>query len=1375
MADEERQPETAEQTPPTRRRWRRVAGRVLAVLVALVAGVLVSVLTVDLGPTLRTRAEKAGSNYVHRPMHIGKLSAKLIPGVFVVEDIVIEGLTPQDRPWLKAKKITVNLPWWTIFTRKLTIESIDMTDWEMVVESWSGGRHNFPSFGDKNKKKGPSRFTTTLRSVVAARGQFIYDDHSTPWDVAARNLTVAVYRSATNYRGRASFSNGDVKIQSYERFRLDMQSQFAIDKGIVHFDRIDLDSEGARSVLDGDVDMGRWPEQLYRITSHIDFPTQKRIFFHNDRFNVSGQGDFTGTFHLFKGGRELKGTFDSPVAGVRFGLDPRASEWTFPKLHGSVLWLPERFDVTDTTCELYGGTARFNYLMGPLGEKDHPARAVWDVQYRDVDLARLTDFLGTEGIRIAGRATGRNRLEWPLGKWALKRGGGEITAVASGGTAVMTRQIPEERLAQEIAHAPEAGPFNSHAPLGYVPIAGHVVYRLDPEWITLDEGWTATPKTYVEFQGRTAYAERSRIPFHVTSLDWQESDRVLAGIMTAFGSPTGATPIGGYGEFDGVMIGAFSKPRVEGVFTGDRMRAWDVLWGRGTADIVVENSYALVSKSEIASGDSVITAEGKFSLGYPRKDKGEEIDARVRLTRRPLADLRHAFELDDYPVDGVASGEYHLYGNYETPFGFGTLLVENGVAYGETFEKATASLRFEGNGVRLDGISITKGAGTVTGAAWVGWAGDYSFNADGRRIAVESLRTVAFPKAPLSGLMQFNATGAGTFAAPRYDVKVSVADLFAGEEGIGQVNANLALRNELLVITLEAASPRLVVSGSGRIALTPEMDAEMTLRFDKTSLDPYIRFFQPQMSPFTTAIAGGTVRVVGELTDIDHLVVDTRVEDLDLKLFDYRLRNEGPIELSLDRHVLNIQRFKLAGEETELTLDGDIAFDENRIAVSASGDANLGILQGFFRDIRSSGSAALKAEITGPLEKPVFAGSATLTNGRIRYFSLPHSLEAINGRLSFDAAGVRLDDVKARLGGGNVTFGGRIALNGFALGDLSLTAVGEQMHLRYPEGFRSVVDADLALRGPVTAPVLSGAVRIRDAVWSRRIDANVDIFSLTRGSAQPIAGPAAPSTFPLRLDVHIVAPPGSLRVETGLLHLASSADLQLQGTYDRPLLFGRADIERGDLVLEGNRYVVTRGSVDFFNRARIEPFFDVEAEARIRVPSQTYRITIGVNGTYPRPMTVSLNSDPPLPQVDILSLMLGQTTNVENAELRSLQAGAAQASEQQLLQAAGARLLTGALSAPVGRAVEQTFGIDTVQITPMFGTGENDPLTASARLIIGKRISNRAYITFARALGTASRDQILVLEYDQSDTLGWVLTQNGDRTFALDFRVRRRF
>ena len=112
------------------------------------------------------------------------------------------------------------------------------------------------------------------------------------------------------------------------------------------------------------------------------------------------------------------------------------------------------------------------------------------------------------------------------------------------------------------------------------------------------------------------------------------------------------------------------------------------------------------------------------------------------MTRRPLADLRHAFSLDDYPVEGIVSGEYHLYGKYQTPFGFGRLDIDKGVAYGETFDVATSSLRFEGAGVRLDGIDITKSTGSVTGAAWVGWDGNYSFNADGARIPVESLVSV---------------------------------------------------------------------------------------------------------------------------------------------------------------------------------------------------------------------------------------------------------------------------------------------------------------------------------------------------------------------------------------------------------------------------------------------------------------------------------------------------------------------------------------------------------------------------------------------------------------------------------------------------------
>src|SRR5512132_1610975 len=169
------------------------------------------------------------------------------------------------------------------------------------------------------------------------------------------------------------------------------------------------------------------------------------------------------------------------------------------------------------------------------------------------------------------------------------------------------------------------------------------------------------------------------------------------------------------------MLNSFSRPRIEGTFAGEHMRAFDVEWGAAKGGIVIENSYADANDVVITAGGSSIFADGRFSLGYPRSDQGEEINARVRLIRRPVADLRHAFALDDYPVDGLLSGEFHVFGPYTRPFGFGTLAIVEGMAYGEPFDTATSSLRLEGDGVRLDNIVVVKGGGRGTGAAYVGW------------------------------------------------------------------------------------------------------------------------------------------------------------------------------------------------------------------------------------------------------------------------------------------------------------------------------------------------------------------------------------------------------------------------------------------------------------------------------------------------------------------------------------------------------------------------------------------------------------------------------------------------------------------------------
>jgi hypothetical protein len=1365
----------------------------LTVVVALVAASVVASITVDLGPVVRGKAEDAGSKYIERPLHIGSLSIRLLTGTVLVDNLTIDGLHPGDRPFFTAKQIAVALDWVPAFSLKpdITISSVEMTDWQMLVEKWEGA-HNFPRFNhDDGTPPGPKRLTTTLKYLRAYRGQFTFEDHETPWSVVCRNLDINM-GNLPKYHGTATFSGGTVTIQDFVPMSAKMKAQFVIDGPRIHLPRIDMDTDGATTVATGDVDMAHWPNQGYQVKSRVNFPRMRELFFKDEPWRISGTGDFTGSFRLAKNGndtdRELKGTFASELAGL--------NEYRFPGLYGSLRWTQHGFDVWDAGSQFYGGDAAFVYGIKPFGEKTKPSHR-FDATLTEVDLARFTDFEQLPGLRFAGRASLHNVLEWPSGRFSAHRGEGRLTVTPPPGVTPQTAAVDRLRptltfvdgslaaaRAADVDHARhEWGPF---APLplpAHLPLAAELAYRYGPDEVTIEQGRFVTERTHVTFYGTTAYGERSRLPFHVTSSDWQESDQVLAGIISDFGSPTGAVPFAGRGEFDGVMTGAFRAPRVEGLFTGEDLHAFDTLWGTGSAQIVVENKYVNVKDGVVGAGGSEIRADGLFALGYPREDRGEEINARIRVARRDLDSLRHAFGIDEYPVSGLLSGEFHLTGEYERPVGFGAMSIIDGVAYGEPFQDTTSALRFDGTGVRLDNLNLAKDTGTVTGAAFIGWDSTYSFNASGRRIPVERLAFLKFPRAPLSGLAEVTATGSGTFESPRNDFRFRVNDLFVGDEGVGQVSGALALRGAELSGEIDAASPRLAITGTGRIALTPQSDAELTFRFHDTSLDPYVRLFVPKLSPFTTAVVSGVVRVVGELADVDHLVVDGTIDALDMRLLDYGVKHAAPIRIALDRQQVRIEDLQLVGDDTRLRLSGAIDLKNDRIALKANGEANLGILQGFFRDVRGAGRAELTASIDGPLAQPQLSGSATISDGRIRHFAIPNALDAINGTVHFDPGGIRLDDVAATMGGGRVQFGGRIGFDGYMPAELDVTARGEDMHLRVPEGVRSVVDADLSLRGNFKAPTLGGTVTVKSALWNRRVDTPGSIFDLAsrRSAAASAAGGLveAATTVPLRFDIQLLMP-STLRVENNLARIVASADLTLRGTYDRPVIAGHADIDRGEVTFEGRRYRITHGTMDFANTTRVDPFFDVEAETNVRVPGQTYRVTAALTGTSDQ-LRWTLSSDPPLPTPDVLALLFSDArrTGTQDVapELRAL--NNPNQTQTDIITTRATQAITGGISSEVGKVVEQTFGVDTFQLTPSFidpYSQQTSRLNPTARLTIGKRISERVYLTFSRSLGTTTNDQIILLEIEESDRISWILSRNEDRqTYALEVRVRHVF
>ena len=177
-----------------------------------------------------------------------------------------------------------------------------------------------------------------------------------------------------------------------------------------------------------------------------------------------------------------------------------------------------------------------------------------------------------------------------------------------------------------------------------------------------------------------------------------------------------------------------------------------------------------------------------------------------------------------------------------------------------------------------------------------------------------------------------------------------------------------------------------------------------------------------------------------------------------------------------------------------------------------------------------------------------------------------------------------------------------------------------------------MLDADLRFFGDDDQQWLTGTVDVRQAVWTRRYDVASELLA---SDGAPLEG-APPSAGGVRYDVKVArpAPSGSTTTWPPCRRAPTS---RLQGSYRRPVVLGRAEIDRGRVYFQGNTYVIRRGTIDFTNPQKIDPLFDIEAETRVR----SYRVTLKVNGTLER-VYPTLTSDPPLRTVGILGLLAGR-------------------------------------------------------------------------------------------------------------------------------------
>ncbi len=563
-------------------------------------------------------------------------------------------------------------------------------------------------------------------------------------------------------------------------------------------------------------------------------------------------------------------------------------------------------------------------------------------------------------------------------------------------------------------------------------------------------------------------------------------------------------------------------------------------------------------------------------------------------------------------------------------------------------------------------------------------------------------------------------------------------------------------------------SARVDLALAGVVSAAAPYAAELTLSAQSTSLDPFLRAVRPALPATLALVASGQVLLHGPLETPAEIRAEAVVPDLQLLLPEFPLRAREPVRVTFSGGRLELADFHLAGEGTDLAVTGGVdVVGDGPIAVSARGQADLRALSLVTRRLRGTGAARLAVDVSGTRAAPRVLGTLDLEGAGLRVRGFPHGVEGLRGRVRFTERAAELEGVSGTLAGGRLTMEGQAAYPGGRLTSYDIRPTGRGLALRYPEGLRSLVDAELRLFGDAGKQWISGTIDVRQALYTKRYDVASELLGARRVLPLPEAASLEEGAL---LDLRVRAP-GTVRIDNNLATLAASADLAIQGTTRAPVVTGRAEIERGRLFFQGRTYVIQRGALDFVNPQRLDPLFDIEAETRIR----SYRVTLRVSGTLER-VTPTLTSDPPLSSLQILALLAGQ----DESEVANLTQAEARANQRNLAATGAATLAAGRLSESVGleREAERLFGLNRFSIDPSLLRGAGN--TATARVTVGKRMTPDLNVLYSQDL-RGTEERILAVEYALTDRFSLLLTRTDpgtaktgvERGWAFDVRIRQ--
>jgi translocation and assembly module TamB len=1334
--------------------------------------------------------------------------------------IIINGLRIANSPgavhpyFATAKQVIVTGGIDSFWGRKIRVGRVDVVEPHLFFEIYPTGAkltHNFPHWNSGPKSR-YEIYHLDLGDLNVQRGAFELLDRRHTITAAANDITSTIHVLSTEdlYTGVLSSPQFTLNIQDYLPIRAALRTQFRFTPDNLALQSVALEGgNDLRVFANGTVAPLSEGAYNLHLTSQIGLNRVREIFKVNKV--LDGIIDLDGTLKGKGGTMTLAGGWLSPKIS--------ADVYDLANVHGTMNITGDRAIIDVQRATYGGGNIAAHYALPTYAE---PYPMSIDLRYNGVSLEKLFADWGIKETGLRGGATGHLAYHWE--KDRVLAGAGEGTAtLAKNATAFSHAQYPiplggsadfaldngtvtfrKAQLVTDASTIDLTGKFRIEDAWTDLLMKIHSTDFAELDKIGYNFAHSAGKKTYTllglggsgditgNVRGKIKAPEvvakivSSGTKYNNTLLgdadidlryDGEKSQLTFehatfrngAGRLAMTGTITfpdrGPSP-----QFD-LAIDALNydvgramqvvnlKLAVKGIGSGK-------LVVTGTPDegnVTFANLLVHQAKGDLRLNGTVAWLPGKGNTSF---------DLDIDTKSFPIADIITFLDLGTVPVTGDVSGHLHIAGPKSKLEGAGAITIANGSIYGEPVTSAKADITFTKGAMKATNVTVVAPAGTITGEAQVDFGtNQFSYTIKSSSIDLSKLKLLSSLAGLLGGNITLSSTGAGTLTQPELVLEATLNQ--ATLRGLNlppdapPPTIYIAIRNGQLIVRGSAAGI-VTIDGNGSVATDGTLSGLVQIKVSDIAK-------AMAMSPKTATLpASGNLTVNlqlgGKLTSIETLRIDATFPEFNVRFADHAFAPARPLHVSLRDGRVVFDDFQLAlshngSTPATFTVGGFAEVSgAKRLNIDLKGTLEAALLQLFVTDLHADGHIAIAGGLTGTLDAPRFTGSAEFQNASVRAPGFPQMIDNITGTIVFRGDRIDIDAVHARLGGGQIVLGGSVAMDGMTPKSVRVTLQGTEVAIRYFEGLSMEGNFSLLLSGDLDRSILTGDVTVNRALYFKDIDIGSALLNavLSRRSVTPVVSASWQDHVGLRL--HLTSD-NTLAVRNNIADFTGSADLEVSGTLGNPVILGLVTLnEGGKIRFQDIDYRIVRGSINFQNPFRIDPFFDIALEARVNggisdIESGPIDVTVALTGTIDR-LTPSITSDPPASDITLFSLLgFGALTRNTNA---NTPVNASTAGRSLLFQSVSRLLNSSALSFIDSFAISSDVG-------DLDKTG--DPGT---KVSFEKRLSNTLRILVI--YNTRDSKNRVTLEWQV--TPDWVLQFTRDQLsneYDVQARFRRRY